>query len=589
MTSSELRQKYLDFFVSRGHKIIPSASLVPENDPTTLFTSAGMQPMIPYLLGDNHPLGTRLVDSQKCFRTQDIDEVGDSRHNTFFEMLGNWSLGDYFKKEQLTWLYELLTNELQIPVDRLYVSVFEGNDLIPKDEETASIWKSLGIPENHIYFYGVEKNWWSRSGTPDQMPVGEPGGPDSEIFFEFPNVPHNPKYGEHCHPNCDCGRFLEFGNSVFMTYKKTERGFEPLIQRNIDFGGGLERLLAVVNDNPDVFQSDLFTNITAVAASTCGASNGRDIKSDCQIIADHLKAAVFLIADGVRPDNKLQGYFLRRLMRRAMVKMQKMSGKTSDILTDNVYNSVVTAVFETYGSTDYFKNTTVENILAVVLEERDRFGKTLNLGLSKIGQISPFDLYQSYGFPIEVTEEIYQEKGLVLDKESFNKDLKAHQEQSRTASAGMFKSGLVDESVQVVKYHTATHLLHEALRQVLGKDVNQKGSNITSERLRFDFSYPQKVEALVLQKVEDIVNQKIKEALPVKFSVMSPDEARSLGATLLFETKYGDQVKVYQIGDFSVEACTGPHVTNISELGHFKIVKEEAVSAGVRRIKAVLD
>lgn len=565
--ASEIRDKYLKFFESRGHVILPSAPLVPENDPTTLFTGSGMQPMLSYLLGEPHPLGTRFVDSQKCFRAQDIEEVGDNRHDTFFEMLGNWSLGDYFKKEQLSWFYEFLTKELQLSPEKLYVSVFAGDTEIPRDEEAAQLWKKLGISENHIFYYDDKKNWWSRSGPKANMPVGEPGGPDSEVFFEFTDVKHDPKFGEKCHPNCDCGRFMEIGNNVFMTYKKTTTGFEMLEKKNIDFGGGLERLAAAVNNDPDIFKTDLFSLIVDAL--------GGEINPKNRIIADHIKASVFLIADGVVPSNKAQGYFLRRLLRRAMVKMK------SNFSTD-----IVDVVVKTYDQTPYFKNADLGLIKKIISEENKKFEKTLHEGLKMLDKVSPFDLYQTYGFPIEITEELYKEKGLLLDKKEFETKLREHQELSRTASAGMFKGGLADQSEATTKYHTATHLLHAALRQVLGTHVSQKGSNITSERLRFDFSHPEKLSEDEIRKIEDLVNEKIEENLKVERKEMPKTQALAEGAMAFFPEKYPEMTSVYKIGDFSKELCGGPHVNSTGEIGRIKIMRQEAVSSGIRRLYA---
>ena len=559
VSANDVRAKYLKFFKDRGHVEIPSAPLVPENDPTTLFTGSGMQPMLPYLLGQSHPLGTRLVDSQKCLRAQDIEEVGDNRHTTFFEMLGNWSLGDYFKDEQQAWIWEFFTKQLHLGPKKLFVSVFEGNDQVPKDEEAANNWKKLGVSPNHIYYYGVAKNWWARSSYAG-MPVGEPGGPDSEIFYDF-GTPHD------CHPNCDCGRFMEIGNNVFMTYQKTKDGFAPLAKKNIDFGGGLERITAAVNNNPDIFKTDSFSSIIEIL--------GGEISSNTRIIADHIKASVLLIADGVLPSNKAQGYFLRRLLRRAMVKMQ-----------GRLPSTIVDAVVETYSQTPYFKNANVTSIKQTIVDENDKFDKTLHDGLKKLGEVSPFDLYQSYGFPLEIIEELYQEKGLKLDKEKFEKEKKKHQEESRTASKGMFKGGLQDQSEIVTKYHTATHLLHAALRKVLGTHVSQRGSNITAERLRFDFSHPEKLTDEQIAQVEDLINSKIKEDIKVERVEMPKAQALAEGAMAFFPEKYPEMTSVYTIGDFSKELCGGPHVQSTGEIGRIKIIRQEAVSAGVRRIYA---
>jgi len=554
VSADEVRSKYLKFFKDRGHVEIPSAPLVPENDPTTLFTGSGMQPMLPYLLGQPHPLGTRLVDSQKCFRAQDIEEVGDNRHTTFFEMLGNWSLGDYFKEEQLAWFWELLTAELKLPAEKLYVSVFD------EDKETSEIWLKLGVPKGRIFFYDERKNWWSRSGIRKNMPIGEPGGPDSEVFYDF-GGPHD------CHPNCDCGRFMEIGNNVFMTYQKTAKGFVPLAKKNIDFGGGLERITAAVNNDPDIFKIDAFSSIIDVL--------GENITPQSRIIADHIKASVFLIADGVFPGNKAQGYFLRRLLRRAMVKMQ---GRLSPAIVD--------AVIKTYSQTSYFQNANVNLIKQTIAEENNKFEKTLHDGLKKLGEVSAFDLYQSYGFPVEIIEELYREKGLKLDKEKFAEEKKKHQELSRTASAGMFKGGLADQSEIVTKYHTATHLLHAALREILGNHVSQSGSNITAARLRFDFSHPEKLTDDQIKQVEDLVNTKIRENIKVDRVEMPKAKALAEGALAFFPEKYPEVTSVYSIGDFSKELCGGPHVQSTGEIGRIRITRQEAVSAGVRRVYA---
>ncbi len=567
VSANDIRAKYLKFFKDRGHLETPSAPLVPENDPTTLFTGSGMQPMLPYLLGQPYPQGvTRIVDSQKCFRSQDIEEVGDNRHTTFFEMLGNWSLGDYFKDEQQAWIWEFFTEELHLDPKKLFASVFEGNDQVSRDVEAANNWKKLGVPPNHIFYYGVAKNWWARSSY-ENMPIGEPGGPDSEVFYEFTEIKHDPKFGKTCHPNCDCGRFLEIGNNVFMTYQKTKDGFTPLAKKNIDFGGGLERITAAVNNDPDIFKTDLFSPIINIL--------GGQISPSTRIIADHIKASVFLIADGVFPSNKAQGYFLRRLLRRAMVKMQ---GRLPSIIVDTV--------IKIYDQTSYFQNADLDSIKRTIADENDKFDKTLHDGLKKIGQVSPFDLYQSYGFPLEIIEELYQEKGLKLDKVEFSAARTKHQEESRTASKGMFKGGLQDQSEIVTKYHTATHLLHAALRQILGTHVSQSGSNITAERLRFDFSHSSHLTIQQLNQVEELVNQKISENLPVIRTEMPKSQALVEGAMAFFPEKYPEMTSVYTIGDFSKELCGGPHVQSTGEIGRIKITRQEAVSAGVRRIYA---
>ena len=590
MTASVLRDKYLNFFQKRGHKIIPSASLVPENDPTTLFTSSGMQPLIPYLLGQVHPEGKRLCDSQPSFRSQDIEEVGDNRHTTFFEMLGNWSLGDYFKEEQLPWFWELLTKELNLDPKRLFVSVFKGNDQIPKDTISFDIWKKLGVPSNHIYYYGVKNNWWSRSGIPDKMPIGEIGGPDSEVFYEFTQIEHNKKYGNKCHPNCDCDRFMEIGNSVFMEYQKQDNGLlKELSNKNVDFGGGLERLTAAAMDEPDIFQIDLFAPIIKTTEKVFDKKYSEtDNQYNIRIIADHVRAATFLSLAGVIPSNKTQGYVMRRLLRRAAVKAKKITPSFSS----QQFEAISESVLDIYNGI-YFKKDDVKNkVLSDIGLEITKFTDALSKGLKEIEKISiidgkkAFDLYQNYGFPLEITTEMFAEKGQKINLEEFAKEFAKHRELSRTASMGMFKGGLADSGIETTKLHTATHLLHQALRKTLGDHVSQKGSNITKERLRFDFSHPAKLTNEELIKIEDLINQKIKENLPVTFEVKSLTEAKKEGALAFFSEKYADQVKVYSIGTFSKEVCGGPHVDFTGELKSFKIVKEEGLGAGLRRLYA---
>ena len=593
MTADEIRLKYLSFFkiAPRNHKVIPSAPLVPENDPTTLFNSAGMQPLISYLLGQPHPLGKRLVNSQKSFRAGDIDEVGDNRHTTFFEMLGNWSLGDYFKKEQLSWFYEFLTKELGLDKKKLYISVFAGNESVPKDEESYKIWKGLGFSDDHIFYYDAGKNWWSRSGPPEKMTAGEPGGPDSEVFYDF-GTPHNKKFGEKCHPNCQCGRFMEFGNSVFMEYQKNAFGkIVPLSQKNVDFGGGLERLNAAVNGTPDIFKTDSFSSIISlieqVTKKTYGINNLET--TSMRIIADHIRGAVMMMADEVVPSNKQQGYILRRLIRRSMLHIRKLGvwGEWSYIpsLVASVVNLYEDAYPEIVPKQDIIEK--------LFIDEASRFGKTIEKGLKEIEKISILDgkqaflLYETYGFPWEVTEEIARDKGKVVDRVQFEEEFKKHQELSRTASVGMFKGGLADHSEETTELHTATHLLHTALRKVLGDHIGQKGSNITVERLRFDFSHPTKITDEELKKIEKLVNDAIEKNYPVTCTEMDKQEALSSGALGFFTEKYGDKVKVYTIG-FSREICGGPHVSFTAKLGHFTIDKEESASAGIRRIYAHL-
>ncbi len=571
MTINEVRDKYLKFFEARGHKIISPAPLVLADDPTTLFTSSGMQPLVPYLLGQKHPEGRRLVDSQPSIRLQDIEEVGDNRHTTFFEMLGNWSLGDYFKKEQLPWTWEFLTKELNLPEEKLYVSIFEGDSSVPRDEESYKIWRELGVPEDHIFEYGVKKNWWSRSGTPDKMPEGEIGGPDSEVFFKFDSIKHDKKFGEKCHPNCDCGKFLEIGNSVFIQYIKQGDGtLKELPQKNVDFGGGLERLVMVTENESDIFKTSLFSGEIKNLQKTSGKKYG-DIESDTRsmrIVAEHTRAASALVEAGVEPSNKQQGYVLRRLIRRAAIKMRALKGRVEP------------------------------NDLGEGLgEEVTKFIKTLDKGLREVEKIKvvngkiAFDLYQTYGFPLEITEEIFQEKGQKIDHQEFQKEFAKHQDLSRTQSAGKFKGGLADHSDEVIRLHTATHLLHAALRKILGDHVGQKGSNITHERLRFDFTHSAKLTNEEIEKIEYLINDQIKKNLKVNFEIMSLKDAKEVGAMAFFGEKYDEKVKVYSIGspagEFSKEVCGGPHAESLKEIGgHVKITREESVSAGIRRIYA---
>lgn len=594
MKVSEVREKYLKFFEKRGHKVISPSPVIPENDPTTLFTSSGMQQLVPYLMGETHPLGKRLTDSQPLFRahganSDDVAEVGDNRHLTFFEMLGNWSLGDYFKKEQLPWIFEFVTSKtegLGLDPEKIYVSVFEGNDFVPKDNESIKIWQDIfskvGIKAEEgerIFTYSAKKNWWSRAGTPDQMPVGEIGGPDSEMFFDFGKdlkLHDNSEWkNDECHPNCDCGRFVEIGNSVFMQYKKATGGkLEELPHKNVDFGGGLERLTMATIASPDVYKIDIFwPSIEKIKEVTGKDYDGNE--KFMRIIADHIRAANFLASEGITPSNKLQGYVLRRLIRRAALKMRNLkpdfSAKDFEGISKN----------------------------KSILEEIERFKKTIEGGLkeaSKIEEIDgkkAFDLYQTYGFPLELTIEIFSEKGQEIDKDEFQGEFEKHKDKSRTASSGMFKGGLADHSVETTKLHTATHLLHKSLRNVLGDHVSQKGSNITVERLRFDFSHDKKMTDEEIKEVEDMINLQIKAALPVSFEIITLDEAKEKGALAFFGEKYGEKVKVYTMGDpdgewFSKEVCGGPHVTNTSELGHVRIIKEEAAGAGIRRIYAKL-
>lgn len=582
ITHLQLRKLYSDFWKSKDHKEIPPIPLVPQNDPTTLFTGSGMQQLVPYLLGEPHPLGKKLYNIQPCIRVQDIEEVGDNRHHTFFEMMGNWSLGTYFKKEQLSWFWEFLTKELKLPKEKLYVSVFAGAKELPEDTESYEVWKSLGIPEKKIFKYGPEKNWWSRAGVPDNMPVGEPGGPDSEVFYEFIDVEHNPKYGKECHPNCDCGRFLEIANSVFMQYKKNKDGsFSELPNKNVDFGGGLERILAAVNNAPDIFLTDVFRPIIQ--------SLRVPYTSDMRIIADHLKTAVFLIAEGVRPSNKEQGYILRRLLRRAAVKMRHVTSRSVD---PEDFVPVYEEVLKIYDKVYFDKEKDISAVKEIIVEEISRFNLNLDKGLKEVAKIKTvdgkiaFDLYQTFGFPLEITEELFKLKGQNIDKKQFADEFEKHKNLSRTASAGKFKGGLADHSEQTLKYHTATHLLHQALFDVLGNDIRQEGSNITVERLRFDFYSGKKPTDEEIKKVGEIINKKVEESLPVSFKIMVKEEALKLGARSFFREKYPDMVKVYSIGDYSKEFCGGPHVQNTRDIGKIEIYKFEKIGSNLYRIYA---
>jgi len=584
-----LRKLFGDFWKIKDHKEIPPIPLVPKDDPTTLFTGSGMQQLVPYLLGEPHPLGKRLYNIQPCLRAQDIEEVGDNRHDTFFEMMGNWSLGDYFKREQLTWFWEFLTKVLKLPKEKLYVTVFKETKEIKADQESYKIWKSLGVPENHIFKYGADKNWWSRAGTPDKMPKGEPGGPDSEVFFEFTQVVHDKKYGEKCHPNCQCGRFLEIGNSVFMEYQKAPSGaFLELPQKNVDFGGGIERLIMALENQPDQFKTSLYYPIIQeIEKITNKSYHDEKSKPAMRIISDHIKASTFLINDGVLPSNKEQGYILRRLLRRSVVKLHQLK--------------------EDFESTDFEKIvkkiTNIYNIkinTEVITQEVGHFIKTLERGIKEIKKIEnitgkiAFDFYQSYGFPLELTKEFFKEKGQKINRQEFLAEFEKHKKLSRSASGGKFKGGLADHGKQVTRYHTATHLLHQALFDVLENDVRQEGSNITSERLRFDFYSTKKPIKEDIKKVEIIINEKINKSLEVSFKIMPRSEAEKLGAKAFFREKYPDIVKVYFIGSstspeqnfYSKEFCAGPHVKNTKEIGKISVYKFEKIGSNLYRIYA---
>lgn len=599
MSLNEIRKKYIEYYKKLDHKEVPSTSLVPENDPTTLFTGSGMQPMLPYFLGKPHPSGgTRIVNSQKCYRGEDLEEVGDDRHTTFFEMLGNWSFGDYWKKEQLDWVFKFLVDELGLDPKKLYVTAFGGDEEngIPKDGETVEIWKKLfkekGIDakvDERIFYYDATKNWWSRSGAPKDMPVGEPGGPDSEIFYEF-DIKHNKEFGNKCHPNCDCGKYFEIANSVFMELEKVGEGkFEKLPQNNIDFGGGLERITAVVQGSADIFEIDVFKPvIEKIEEFTNQKYEGED-KAAMQVIADHLRGVTFMIAEGLEPGNKQQGYILRKLIRNAAAKM------LLDLKGGNNLKGVFVTVCDTYidyyGEL-YFEGESDKKRVAKVLgDELEGFVTTLERGMREAlkGNTSAFDLYQTYGLPVEVIQDIFTQMGKKFDVEEFEKKRLEHTESSRAASAGSFKGGLGDAKEETIWYHTLTHLLHQALRDVLGEDVKQAGSNITSERLRFDFTFGKALTPEEIEQVEKLVNEQKDKNFDVTMETMPLQDALDLGALAVFEEKYGEDVNVCSIGDYSKEICGGPHVENTSEIkGNFKIVKEKSSSAGVRRIRATV-
>lgn len=648
MNAQEIRKAYLDFYAKCGHKIVPRALLVPQNDPTTLFTGSGMQPMIPYLLGEEHPDGKRIADSQTCLRVQDMEEVGDPRHTTFFEMLGNWSLGDYFKQEQLPWIFEFMTDVVGLDPKRIYVSAFIGHEefKVPKDTVSAEIWKELfkkkgidagevdsgseenaakvGMPEGaRIFYYDDKKNWWWRGNLIKNMTVGEPGGPSTELFYEFDFVPHNPEYGEKCHPNCDCGRFVEIGNNVLMEYIRTKDGLELLPAKNIDFGGGLERIAQAAINSPDMFKVSLLWPIVEKLEQLSGKKYESHTES-MRVIADHLRGATFLAVDGVVPSNKEQGYVMRRLMRRAIRFAFDLG------VEQNFCEQIVPVIADLYHEDFPEVAQNRDRIIDVLVREEKIFRQTLRKGLhefrrttkaftigestiggedtiggsaeAKIDKLTGeivFKLYDTYGFPVELSlEEAFKLEISVDDnwKRDFDRLMQQQRERSQTASKGVFKGGLADHSEVTTKYHTATHLMYKALRMVLGDHVIQRGSNITEERTRFDFSHNEKVTPEQIKQIEDIVNEQIAKDLKVFWKEYPTKEAFDQGALGAFGDKYGDKVKVYQAGEgddkFSFEICGGPHVEHTGALAEggkkFKITKEEASSAGVRRIKAVL-
>ena len=626
MNAETIRQKYLDFYQRNGHAVIKRAPLILTNDPTTLFTGAGMQPMIPYLLGEPHPEGKRIADSQTCLRAQDIDDIGDNRHTTFFEMLGNWSLGDYFKKEQINWMWQFLSEEVGLDMNRVYVTCYIGDERynIPKDTEAAEIWAELyekaglsssqadigseqagyarGIkPGERIFYYDGSKNWWSRNGGPETTPIGDPCGPDSEMFYEFDFIEHDPKFGEHCHPNCDCGRFMEIGNNVFMAYKKVADGvFESLEKPNIDHGSGLERIAAASNNDPDVFKISLLWPIIEKLQHLSGKNYDSHTES-MRVIADHLRAATFMAVDGCVPSNKEQGYVMRRLLRRAIRYSFDLG------IEQNFMQEVVPVIASLYENDFPEVKESRDNIIAVLVKEEKAFRHTLRKGLRQMQHYIDdgltgeelFTLYDTFGFPVELSTEEAHKQGIKLSnnwRAEFDAKMAEQRQRSKTARKGQFSGGLEGHDPIHLKYHTATHLLGAALRKVLNTpDLQQHGSNITADRLRFDFNHD-KLTLEEKQAVEDQVNAWIDADLPVKFAVYPTEEALKMGAIGAFGERYGDEVKVYSIGEddnvISFEVCGGPHVEHTGILAEggkrFKITKEESSSAGIRRIKAVL-
>ncbi len=612
-----IKKQYGEYFKSLKHKRVEPAPIVPENDSSTLFTGSGMQPLVPYLLGQKHPEGKRLFNCQPCFRSEDIEEVGDNRHTTFFEMLGNWSLGDYFKQEQITWIYKFFTDQLGIDPNRLYVTVFIGNNKnkIERDKESARIWKDLfeesgvkalevdmgssiqasktGMRRGRIFYYDESKNWWSRAGSPEAMPVNEPGGPDSEVFYDF-GIPHDKIFGNECHPNCDCGRFLEIGNSVFMEYKKNEKGgFDSLPQKNVDFGGGLERITAAVQGTNDIFMVDELSRIIDEIENVSGKGyqSAQEIQKSMRVITDHMRASVFIINHGITPSNTEQGYVLRRMIRR-MVRHADKIGIEKGGLSEAAKE--IMNVYEQGGDEFSIDN---EQLVKCVNEEENKFRAALKGGLKYFNSLGEriitgkdaYKLYTSYGMPLDLIKEMSEEKGVQVDVRGYEEEMARHKEMSRAGARKKFEGGLANREEQTIKYHTATHLLQAALREVLGKHVEQRGSNITRERLRFDFSHAQKLAPEQIEQVENKVNDIIKASAPVEKEQVSYKEAKKAGSIGILSAEDEQKIWVYSVGDFSKEICGGPHVKNTKELGEFKIIKEEAAGAGVRRIKAVLN
>ncbi|NLG14657.1 MAG: alanine--tRNA ligase [Lentisphaerae bacterium] len=589
MTAAELRRLFIDFFKSHGHAEIKSAPLVPENDPTCLFTTAGMHPLVPFLLGEKHPAGKRLTNVQKCLRTGDIDEVGDPFHMTFFEMLGNWSLGDYFKQEAIAMSFEFLTKKLGFDPQNIKVTCFAGDENAPRDTEAAGIWMSLGIPEKNIYYLGKEDNWWGPAGQTG------PCGPDTEMFVPL----DRPDCGPDCGPACGCGKWVEIWNDVFMQYNKNAEGkYIPLEHPNVDTGMGVERVTAFMQGVKSAYETELFRGIFAKIQEVSNNPDATFNNRSARIVAEHLRASTFIIGDGVKPSNVDQGYVLRRLIRRAIREARKLG------MTEPFASKIAQVVIDEYGDIYPELKHNAEFIVAELNREEEQFGKALENGIKEFTKLiekfpanienkvisgrKAFNLYETFGFPLELTQEMAAEKGFSVDEKGFQEAYAKHQEQSRAGAEQKFKGGLADHSDATAALHTATHMLHQALRIVLGDHVEQAGSNITAERLRFDFTHPDKVTPEQLMEVETIVNENIQKNMDVVCEEMSLDEAKKRGAIGLFESKYGEAVKLYTIGDYSMEICGGPHATNTSQLGTFKIQKEESSSRGVRRIKAVL-
>lgn len=590
LKSYELREKYIEFFKERGHAVIPSSSLIPENDPTVLFTTAGMHPLVPYLLGQKHPQGNRLCDVQKCVRTGDIDEVGDATHCTFFEMLGNWSLGDYFKKESITFSFDFLTKVLGIDKDDISVTVFAGDENAPRDEESADVWAGLGISRDHIFYLDKKHNWWGPAG------ITGPCGPDTEIFMDT----GKPKCSPECNPSCDCGKYVEIWNNVFMQYNKTKEGtFEPLKQKNVDTGMGLERTVCMLNGVKSVYDTDFFTDIIAMIENMSGKKYGEseEITKAIRIICDHIRTATFIMGDerGITPSNVDQGYVLRRLIRRAVRYARVLELDPKELI------KVSDAFIAKYKGIYNELTDNRDKVLSELELEIDRFSKTLENGLKELYKVlkyvqgdtlngkTAFRLYDTYGFPIEMTVELAKEQGYKVDIDGYHAAFEEHQKKSQAGAEQKFKGGLADNTELTTNLHTATHIMLQSLKRILGDEINQKGSNITAERLRFDFNFPRPLTAEEIKKVEDMVNDVISKDMPITYEEMTVEQAKEKNAIGVFGSRYGELVKVYSIGDFDIQICGGPHAKRTGELGKFRIIKEQSSSAGVRRIKAVLE